>query len=248
MTVPITHTVVPLYYRGRTHGGPDVTVVKPRILDGYVYVNSDNLLKLQANGLDEQGAIDIWLLDTVEEAETVASILEDGAVCQKLPNGNGVVMRTTPGNFEVNLQDRRRKTRTYGIPGDEVHGSWELDHGQMLTMMNEDEFEIERSTRQWARAVAMMARHMDSSAIQQLQVDLEMIPGAYVSFASRDVGSLAEEEEVEFADMPEAHSILYRRAQKFDAPSIQSEITRDVMGSLFDLIVPDDELDGPAGP
>ncbi|EPX78082.1 hypothetical protein [Salipiger mucosus] len=248
MPAPEINTVVPLYYLSKELGGPIVTVDEHATADGFEPVTSDTIVRQMDDGLGDLGGIDIWLMSTVEEAEAARAAFGGDAQSAKLRNGNGAVLKTRNASFEIRLEDRRRQERTAGMAEDRVFGSWTLDRGQMLTMQDLDEIAMEQATRGWAREVATMARHMGPAAVQQLQVDLETVPGAFVGFASCDIGTLREACDIAFENDAEAHSILSRCSQKYENATMMDDIEGYVLERLEPVICDKNEPEGPAGP
>ncbi|NDV51518.1 hypothetical protein [Salipiger sp. PrR003] len=250
MEQPINHIVVPLFFFLSEDGGS--VSLSDHGGEG-TPVNSDNYLKLLAEGMEYEGSVLIWLTDTVEEADAIemawqatGELNPDLAEAIKLPSGHGVVMRKNPDSaFELIFEDKRRAARTAGVPSDEVHASWDLDHKQMLTMQSTDELEMERQTRAWASSIAEMALHMPAHAIQQLQVDLESFPGAYVSFCSQDLTTLAETHEIEFKNDAAAHAALRQAASKYENSMFMSDVEDHAMERLSDLTI-EEEPEVPA--
>ena len=207
-----------------------------------VLITEENFDDLCEQGLDDVGRMSMWIMNSEREARVAAdTVASQGGSARRAetPLGEGVVVIVdddVDADVNANVIDLLDK-RTGPRADAQVSGSWDHSEKELQEFLKQVEDMPQHRHKVMANAVQAQAERLDAEALQDLQVGLKSIPGAYVGFLSVSVDDFSEyfdvsEFEVTEDNLPELHSIIYRESQKAEL-SLAREAVTDMVEDRF---------------
>lgn len=237
--------LIPLFYRpaDMEAGIPSAVTLHAEPDEGAILLTRENFEELLED-LCEHGVPRFHLFDMPAEARAAEAMLMDDSRRSRghevlaetgvLRDGEGVVMVVnedrpiTGDRFQV-IDHRSEACRKL-----EAFGSWELTEAEIRDIMD-PEGAIARHD--LAAAIAGKISEMPVETVQNVQISMENIPGAYVGYLSLSVGDVRGDyrlEGIEPEALPDAaiHAVLKRSSSKVELPDAFHEAMDDVADRL----------------
>jgi hypothetical protein len=235
MTQTPIYTVVPLYVMPETE--ETEAEVSLTAKPGFVRLNSDNYNQIcGSGGLSRRGELAVILCDDYASAKLGSKLITEGSrevedIAQH-ENGCGMILvedHEFRFSFKIGIEDHRSPSSII----DQIKGSWDLDSDQhdkiMSEMMDSEDFYL-RSVEHIFGITSSLGDHRAVAAVQS---KVEEIPGAKISFASRDIPSIERNGEYQFKNPSEAHEAILKASRRFEGDFIfHDTISREVGDAL----------------
>lgn len=254
MHIPSTKTFVPLYFfpdlEDPEFGDHKISLVNSK---GGILITNDNYSDLLKKGLGNIGHLTIWIMNDTSAAKGAEMAIDAAAqdvfaaMSTTGENGCGLFLRENLSSAKFDIEVVEKRTHCVTLT-DEVIGSWMVSEEEYCSLKEKYEdghLYTKRFLENVVREVASLDR---SDVVHELQLSLEHIPGAYVSFATQDLGTLADGLGIEFSDKLTAQAYLTSAAADFDSGSVMDAVGDAAYKKVKQFFVEDDEEDEPVSP